>query len=1172
MQFTGLRLSGFKSFTDPTELKLEPGLTGVIGPNGCGKSNLLEAIRWVMGESSAKSMRGEGMDDVIFAGAATRPPKTFAEVALTVADEAEGEAARRFGADTLEVARRITRDAGSVFRVNGKETRARDVRTLFADAASGPQSPALVRQGRIAELIAAKPQGRRRFLEEAAGVSGLALRRREAELKLKAAEDNLARVSDVIQRLDGQIGSLRRQARQAEKYARLSDEIGETAALLLWLRWQSADREAGEAQAIAEERLRAVAAATAAATAAERAREEGAAALPPLREEGAIAQALVSRVEARRDGLEAEAARAREALARLTTDLARAEADAAREAEVIEDAATALAALEAEAAELSGQGADAATLDAAQAHADDAAGAVRDGEEALDRLAARAAAATAERSAAERAVGQAKGALQSATARLERATPALAETDERLAEAKARLAETRREAEAATGAATDLPARIEEAEAARARLDAEEGEARKALAAARASLDALASERDALSRAVEASRANDMGAAIIGKLRAAPGYEAALAAALGEDAAAPEQEGFSERARGWLALKLLGSRPSVGEPLSAHVEAPAALARRLAVTSVVSRDEGERAQRDLRPGQRLVSPEGDLWLWDGYFAGAEARGSDPAASHLARLNRLDGLKAELTDAEAQAEGAASRADALEKALADARLVEGEARAARRKADDAKAASRRALADAEAGAERLEARHAQLSEDAERAAAQKAEAEAALEAATATLDGLGDPVALREEAEAARVRVGELRAAWTEARAALAELTKGEERRTARLAAIAREREGWEGRRAKAAARGEELATRRAALADERGKVADEPDRLAALKSDLAGEVERAQGRLAAALDALSAAEGEARRTADADRAAAAALAAAREALARAEAVQEGAASRLAETATALVEEVKAEPGEVAERFAAAEIGEVPVATVEQRLVKLRADRDRLGAVNLRAAIEIGEAEAEREALGTERDDLDAAIAKLRRALAELDREGRERLMAAFEVVSRHFAELFTHLFGGGEARLELTESDDPLKAGLEIYCQPPGKRLQALSLLSGGEQTLTALALIFAVFLVNPAPVCVLDEVDAPLDDANVTRFCDLLDEMTRRADARFLIITHHAVTMARMDRLYGVTMMERGVSRLVSVDLSAAVALVDGEQAEAAAPPPRRPARTTAA
>ena len=411
--------------------------------------------------------------------------------------------------------------------------------------------------------------------------------------------------------------------------------------------------------------------------------------------------------------------------------------------------------------------------------------------------------------------------------------------------------------------------------------------------------------------------------------------------------------------------------------------------------------------------------------------------------------------------------------------------------------------------------------------------------------------LGDLDGARHAVEEAKITVEGARIAMMSARANHDELRREGEARLRRKQEATKELSGWRHRLETAEKRTAELETRRNEAEAELATAAALPGELAAKRAEVAEAIEGAEARRRTAADALAAAEGALRQAQDGERDAERAASEARESRARAEARAEAArdaaklaAERIAEDAGAtpdqLLDTLKLDP----ERLPAAD-------HLDTEVARLKRQRDALGAVNLRAEEDAKAVEAEYDALLAEKLDLEEAIKKLRSGIAGLNREGRERLLTAFEQVNANFATLFTHLFGGGEARLVLVESDDPLEAGLEIMCQPPGKRLSTLSLLSGGEQTLTALALIFGVFLANPAPICVLDEVDAPLDDANVTRFCDLMDEMTRRTETRFLVITHHAVTMARMDRLYGVTMAEQGVSQLVSVDLKKAAALV---------------------
>ncbi len=1149
MKFNTLRLTGFKSFVDPTELVLSAGLTGVVGPNGCGKSNLLEALRWVMGENRAKSMRGDGMEDVIFAGAETRPAKSFAEVALLL-DNSDKQAPTQFNeSETLEVSRRITRNAGSAFRVNGKEVRARDVRVLFADAATGSQSPSLVRQGQIGLLIAAKPQGRRKILEDAAGVSGLYERRREVETRLKAAEENLIRVDDVLSRLDSQIAGLRRQARQAERYGELTTAIKEAAAELVWLRYRVADAEALAAESAVQEATRAVATATTEESEAARVRNEAEDALPPLREEAAVAQAIHQRLIAKRDAIAAEEARARDTIERLERDAVRFADDLSREAELATDAGTAIEALEAERAEMRTSVIDPAALTAATAAVVQAEAAVTRAEANRDALAAKAAAGAAERDSAARLLKDAERALEEAQKRQTAHKARTADITTKLDAATEQLNTARENAQTAANADADAPERLAVAESHRAALEESESENRAAFATAKATHEALDSEFALLERSLAADE-RVSGGGVISRMRAAPGYELALAAALGDEASAGEESAFASTLRGWLALTVLSSPPGMGEPLTKHVGAPTALARRLGATSIVSQEDGPQAQTRLKPGQRLVSPEGDLWRWDGYFSGADLRGADPAALRLQRLNRRESLQREVSEAAAALTVAKQRRDDLATKLKDAREAEAAARSVVTRNKDTAATAARQLADAEADHARLAASSAQSLEDAARLEAAVTEAAARLAEAQTARERVGDPAALQQEAETSRQTLGTDRLALEAARATNARMRGEESRRTKRLVTIKSELDGWRKRATSADKRRMELSKRVKDAEAELGKAQSLPAKLAESRGGLDDEVRAAETRVGTSADALTTAETDLRAKVQTAIQAATALATAREGLARAEALSEGAAERKEAALATMREETNATPDELAERFA--DLRETAPDAVETRLLRARADRERLGAVNLRAKTEIEEATEERGSLGSEKEELEEAILKLRKGLAALNREGRERLLAAFTQVNAHFKGLFTHLFGGGEAELQLTESDDPLEAGLEIMCQPPGKRLQTLTLLSGGEQTLTAMALIFAVFLVNPAPVCVLDEVDAPLDDANVERFCDLLDEMTTRSDARFLIISHHALTMSRMNRLFGVTMVERGVSKLVSVDIGAAVKLVE--------------------
>jgi chromosome segregation protein len=1143
MKFTRLRLTGFKSFVDTTELPIEPGLTGVVGPNGCGKSNLLEALRWVMGENSAKSMRGDGMDDVIFAGTGNRPMRNMAEVALTIDNSTRTAPAAHNDQDAFEVVRRIEREMGSHYRVNGREARAKDVQLLFADMASGAHSTSMVRQGQIGQLISAKPSARRAILEEAAGISGLHQRRHEAELKLNAAETNLTRLNDVVQEIDGQLQALKRQSRQANRYRNISGQIRETEALALHLRWiaardaaVAAEQQLAAAQELAGELSRAAAAASTALL-------ESDEKLAPLRQEEVERAAALNRLNAERMALDAEEKRALDAAHSLAQRIDQITRDIARETAQAQDASAQLERLSAEHAQLTaaggGDGDKAAALTAAQETAQTQ---LTSAEANADRLTASLAELRARKSSLDRALVD----TQTRVARLAReqdaATHELARIDAELAQLPdaAAAAVSVESADAATAQARDA---LAAAEIALCEARAREQAARPPLDLAERDLQRQKAEAKALSDLLNVS-AGSLWPPAIDLVQVSPGYEAALAAAFGEDLDVPADEGAPVH---WAALPPLDPPLALPEgvaPLSNFVTAPPALLRSLSQAGLVEAAQGKALQAHLRPGQRLVSRDGDVWRWDGYCAAADA--PTPAAIRLKQRNRLAELDAAIAEADLQVQGLRQAWNAARAQTEAAQGQETQSRQSLRQLDQALQQARQALSAAERARAQSDLRRQSAAERLNGLTLQATEARGAAEAAAEQASALPALAPLEAELNEARVAVANARAAVTDARAAAEALRRETEARQRRLAAIGQETSGWDMRRTNAHAQIETLNARLQETESERTQVLTIPQMVAERRETLLTLIAAAAAERNAAADALQLAENLLKSLTTESRKLDNDLAQAREDRARADVMRETAKERLADVEATAREVMDCQPSEL---LAKADVRDAdnlpPLPQVETKVEKLKRERESLGGVNLRAEEEATECETRLTQIQTERADLESAISKLRAAIGTLNREGRERLMAAFDTVNANFQKLFTSLFQGGEARLTLTESEDPLAAGLDILARPPGKKLTVMSLLSGGEQALTAMALIFAVFLVNPAPICVLDEVDAPLDDANVERFCNLLNEMTRTTSTRFLVITHHALTMSRMDRLVGVTMQERGVSQLVSVDLA---------------------------
>ena len=1517
VKFARLRIAGFKSFAEPASLDILPGLTGIVGPNGCGKSNVVEALRWAMGESSARSLRGGEMDDLIFAGTTARPARNLAEVTLTLEDAAGIAPPPFHDQPELQVSRRIERGAGSSYRVNGREIRARDVQTLFADLASGARSSAMVSQGRVSAIVNARPEERRSILEEAAGITGLHARRHEAELKLRATEANLARAEDLRLQLEARLGELDVQSRQASRYREIAAGLRDAEVTLLALlhaRARLAVRQAREAAIATQAALDAAEPRAQAATDAE---QQAEASLVEPREAEAVARSALERLrvtaemlgheEARAAGDAAEArarfeqaradadeaaarlADAQEALARIRADHAASHERSMALPVLLQEAGQALDEAEAGLADASAAWSSAtARENAAQNHAariarerdaaearlvrldDQRAGLDREHQAALLELPdedeitslqtacdTAAAALEAARTLAERA-GEARiqaardadaaqtaareamraqdaaqradsEATQRATrlaAELERIGIACAEAEAALVPEAARLSARdhvhrchdalagcrlaleamegarskaqQAHAEAAQGLAEAERRRQQVAEArqaagnalsrATAQHDQLAGEVELAEAALipaaelQAAHDALAAAETALANAQDALAAADTAAQAAGEVSTRESLAVAgavaeqarlraeadgLARAVGDQGAVGDREEGDATVGHWSSLAetlavpagleiafaaVLGegleaaldeasprywrhmprpvqperALPSAAVALATLIDAPDALGRILSHAGLIDEaTDGSALQADLAPGQCLVTRAGALWRWDGYRLASGPAGDSAAARGamlLEQRHRLRQARAGIEQVATRSAELYERAAALAEAHAARRLDASEARlqrdAAERSLAQVRQASASLTARAGAASARLEAivpqqHHAgRMRDDAARlladagieeaalpdmqqmqqaleharsgdaaavaseAASRQAreQAERRLEAARSEAAGLlarhGDAASrldallpqherLIEEDASARIDAGNARTsleglapagqaqAAQELAMAAAEAAHAHEA-AARLARqeAERQRDGAQVDQAEAVARLtrqrsriEALAPRIEALDAEcreadaileallaEAAALDDPELAAGASHaarealDHAREHEAAcretrthlmaeAAPLEAALRGLDAArEDWDRREAGARQGHAAALArlaadtTAHEALAevpkqfeqrrrehglalaecermhiRARATLEECARALvaaqaerrqadialseareaglrlhgrAEQADAILAQLLAETP-APPQMVPDDLSEAAEASLRRRIARLGREREEIGPVNLRADIESREAQERADGIARERDELDAAIARLRGSIGHLNREGRERLLAVFETVDAHFQTLFARMFNGGRAHLGMVGDDDPLQAGLEIYAQPPGKKLATLSLLSGGEQALTALSLIFAVFRCNPAPVCVLDEVDAPLDDANVGRFCALLADMVAEGGTRFLIVTHHQLTMAHMDRLYGVTMQERGVSRLLSVDLAAASGMV---------------------
>ncbi len=1155
MDFTRLRLSGFKSFVDPTELIIEKGLTGVVGPNGCGKSNLLEALRWVMGENSAKSMRGSGMDDVIFAGTSARPSRNLAEVTLTIHNQ-DRTAPVVFNDETeMEISRRIERESGSAYRLNAKDVRAKDIQLLFADASTGAHSPSLVSQGRIGSLINAKPKERRMVLEEAAGISGLHSRRKEAESKLRSAEHNLERLGDIELQLNDQISELQKQARQAIRYKKISGQIRILQALINYMEWLSIKDQ----KLISEKELRAnllqVAAITTDLGRLNKEQAIEASKLPALRQKEAEMAARLHRITVTRDGLDGEETRLTETQAKLNDLLVHIDQDQLREGDVVTDTRSILQRLVMEQQDVLNQVENqtgnveelSSILQVKQA-------ATLEAEWKLEELTQRQAQQTAEKDTLSRN-------QQDSEQRLKSLVEQKVTIEERLMRLESNnlftnaLSHAENDLAKSENTITMLSAKSRETEDKRQMFQQKEQDARDILQSLQGKLARVQAEKEGLEELLSVGNGDNeqaSSAPIIEQLSVTPGYETALGAALDMDLEVSDDMTAQVHWRSLTSYDHAQDLPSGLESLANYVSGSNILARRLSQIGVVE-DEGSALLllSQLKPGQRLVSRGGGVWRWDGLCISADA--PSVTAIKLAQKNRLLELIEELNGHKADVGAAQDVLHQTQEELETIRQSAREARLKWREAEEKVAKSRRSLTEAEKQATRhqseesaLKDRLGHLIEDIEQVTTRNNEI-------TQSLAALPEGEDLSLQIHTTRQTVEDKRKDLSEARFNHDSFVSQSDARRERLGQIDTELDAWKLRIDNVEIHINDLKSRRQKTLDELKSLENRPGEIVEERRKLNNLIDQAEdNRKQAAVILLNSEDFLAGKDKEI-RTVQAQLAEVREQKVRLETNLEQYEEQEAHLKRRIQDEFDCQPNLLREIAKIEQEQELPDRDQTiHRLERLKAERERLGSVNLRAEAQLQEIQTQLDSSVAEREELEQAITALRRAISDLNREGRARILKAFTEVNDHFKRLFSTLFGGGKAFLELTESDDPLDAGLEIMACPPGKKMQNLGLLSGGEQALTALSLIFAVFMTNPSPICVLDEVDAPLDDANVERFCDLLDEMDQNTSTRFLIVTHNAVTMSRMNRLFGVTMAERGVSQLVSVDLQSAERMRD--------------------
>ncbi len=980
-----LRLAGFKSFTDPTDLDIGPGVTGIVGPNGCGKSNLVDAFKWVMGESSAKQIRGDEMDEIIFGGTTNRPARNLAEVSLVLDNKSRSVNEMFNDTNELEITRKIERGKGSNYNVNGREVRAKDIQLLFADLGSGAKSTALVSQGKIGALINSKPTERRHLLEEAASITGLHNRRHEAELKLNATESNLERLNDVIEALHGQLQNLKKQARQAGRYKTISSSIRSAQALVFLIQHTeevtklvSNTSELTQIRKNLEEKMQAVSTASDIHIKAEKN-------LSPLRQKEVEKSAKVQRLQIGIKQLDDDVRRIENTKQQAFKRLNDIGEDISRENNNINDA--------------------------------------------------------------QNMINKIGSSISELKALMEKHAHSLSESSTNLS----LITKTVKDLESAQTLALD-----------------EGNDLREKLQKKREHTTKIETEISTLENLLKENQIINEWDPVIDQINIETGYELALEAVFSDELFSSTDIQnpihWSENPD----VQNLQELPEGSTPLSNYVDVPEKLKRRLSQVGYVEDDSlGNTLQASLKPGQRIVNNEGFLWRWDGFTR--KVRTENNATKNIKYKNRLSELY------EMHNESKIS-----EKAFIEQNTPKEAYEEISKKLND----ERKILIEAKASFENYH----NINEDRK------------------------DRIKSFEEDQES----------WNH-----------------RLQSSNKQLELLETRKISALKEIEELSTQPQIIENKKSKLIDELKESEQEKTEATDDLIKAEQILHEATKNLRKADQEASTS--------------REDQARSEANLNQINHNIQNLEKNINDVINCRPEDLRQNTRLKQDEELPeLEKAEKSLQRLNSERENIGAVNLRAEQEYTELDQEINNLINEREDLNKAILKLRAGIIKLNKEGRQRLLQSFELVNKNFKELFINLFGGGKAELTLSGDSDPLEAGLEIYASPPGKKLQNLSLLSGGEQALTTVALLFAVFNVNPAPLCILDEVDAPLDDTNVDRFCNLISRISQSTGTKIIIVTHHRMTMARVDRLFGVTMAEKGVSKLVSVNLTEAERLRD--------------------
>ena len=1150
LNITKLRLNGFKSFVDPTEFEILPGLTGVVGPNGCGKSNLLDALRWVMGENRPTSMRGDGMDDVIFGGTSLRPARSYAEVNLQIENFDSDILPINTSESTIEIVRRINFESGSTYRVEGKEILAREVRLLFADYSSGSNSPSLVRQGQISNLINENPKSRKRILEEAAGISGLYHRRHESELKLNASENNLERINDILSKLEEQLKALKKQAKQAEDYRLLGEKIRKQESLLLFVRWENKNSEFNNSKHELDNILKKRTDHEKILRNLIEVKEQKENLLPKIREQQAADQIATNQLQSKKTNIDEKHKNALSRVNELNQRISELENDYIRENELILDAESVLKKSANEKNSILNNQSD--LTNKIKSTKEDLDLSIIDFnkiEKEYEVEANNFAASLAKKNNLETNFEVNKKSLKQVEEKITKVKDDKSKVSLRKEEIDKELINIRNELELSEKAIDKKSSMLDKTEDEVQTLRADLLNSEEKLSEERSKLLAIKSEIKTLEEFL--SEQEIFEDAIINQIEISKDFEIVFSVILNDDLNYPPQS--SDRKSGWHYSeneKQSYSFPEGVKVLADLVKHPLELNKRLKNVGIVNSKDGYLLHSKLKNGQSLVSMDGDFWRWDG-FSTTSADVNTSNTQKVKNLNRLQNLKVLQKEIEKkvfiQSGHKTNQELVIKQKIEERDNLKKEYISKEKRLNELKTNLSKLEAEFEinsAQIESLDNNYLNLSEDYNKLIKNIEEIK--------NLDNQEIDYQVEEKnINLKKKTLEDFRNKNLDRRLVLEDLTSQFNFYKNRLVQLDKELEDWSIRKKRSVDRQDNILSRKNELELFLETAQLEPEKIENDILNLNKKITEAEKKCSISTDALVNAEKKLRDALFKEKEAFKIAEDLKEKYVRAEVSIETTKDNLNELASLLEAETGHSPKDFQDKYIDQLTNKLSIDIIEKNLDQLTRKRNFIGPVNLRAEEDEKEINAEYSELLNQKEDLEVAVKKLRNAISNLNKEGREKLLKAFDEVNKNFKTLFNNLFGGGQSNLLLVESDDPLEAGLEIMCQPPGKKLSNLALLSGGEQTLAAISLIFAVFMVKPSPICVLDEVDAPLDDANIVRFCNLLDNMNSRTDTRFIIITHNPITMSKMNRLYGVTMAEKGVSQLVSVDLDKAEKLV---------------------